>query len=953
MATNKVFVSPGVFTSERDLTFVQRQVGVTTLGLVGETLKGPAFEPIFVTDYDEFRTFFGGQDPTKERATQQPLYELPYIAKSYLTQSNQLFVTRVLGFSGYDAGYAWGITLDAALNPNTSAQTASYTYTGVTDSLIEYTADTTNNTISNIDIYDSLLDYFYNEGIIDDNINTFLVNGQTGDTASFGPFFDKPDETQPTFTGVSSNMEIIETNDVNSGTTTGVTSGVTIYYSGTAYEDAEDRIVALLRSRGFYDGDEILNFQVTGSNVDIDNGSTNVQTNPLAPFRLTGTSLNGQFGYTVSFNRNSKNYISRVLGKRPRQTKAEVFVEELYQTMMDNLISDNKVRGINLNLVDYGREFYDYKQQYQAAITPFVVSEVRGDNLLRLFRLWTISDGNAANHEIKVSIENILPDKREFNVVIRDFNDTDENPRILEQFSRCTMNRNSNKYVGRRIGTMDGEFESNSNYVLVEPETGVDFDDAFPAGFAGYPIRDYQANGNGTVQAPKLEYKKNYNAFEKKRKFYLGVTDTVGIDQDLFDYKGVPDDPIITKYTGMTKGYHLDKEASATTIEDVQEPIDATGGTYQPIFEFETSFNEFKSEFQLFGTQFEDLVARKFTFVPYGGFDGWDIYRKERTNSDAYAINGFLGTLGEQSGAFDTIALSTGADGITSDYYAYFEGIRTFHNPEQVNINVFATPGIDTFDNTDLVEESIEMIEEERSDSLYIMTTPDVDRAGTPFTAADIAAFMDGRYDSNYTATYWPWVQVRDTENNQRIYLPPTRDVVRNIALTDNVRFPWFAPAGVQRGNVDALNVRKNLTLEERDTLYEARINPIARFASEGILVFGQKTMQIEETALDRINVRRLLLQARKLISSVALRLLFEQNDDVVRNQFLSLVNPILENIRSERGLQDFRVELSNDPEEIDRNELNGTIYIKPTRALEYINIEFAITPTGANFEDI
>lgn len=949
MASNKVFVSPGVFTSERDLTFVQRQVGVTTLGMAGETLKGPAFDPIFVTDYDEFKTFFGGQDPTKERATEQPLYELPYIAKSYLTQSNQLFVTRVLGLSGYDAGYAWGITLDAALNPSTSGQTESNT----DNPLIEYTADTTNNTITGINFYDSLLQYFYDQGILDDDIDTFLVNGQTGDTASFGPSFDKPDETQPNFTGVSSDVEIIETNDINTGTTTGITSGVTIHYSGTAYEDVENRLVALLRSRGFYDGDEILNFQVTGTNIDIDNGSPNVQTNPLAPFKLTGTSLNGPFDYTVSFNQNSKNYITRVLGKRPRDSKAEVFVEELYQTMMDNLISDNKVRGVNLDLTNYGREFFDYKEQYQAAVTPFVVSEVRGNKMLRLFRLWTIGDGNAANHEIKVSIENILPDKREFNVVIRDFNDTDENPRVLEQFSRCTMNRASSRYIGRRIGTMDGEFESNSNYVLVELENDVDFDDAFPAGFTGFPIRDYDANGNSSVQPPLLQYKKNYGAFEKKRKFYLGISDTIGIDQDLFDYKGVPDDSTLTMWTGMTKGYHLDREASATTIENVEEVVNSTGGTYEPVFEFETSNNEFKSEFQLFDTQFENLNARKFTFVPYGGFDGWDIYRKERTNGDNYAINGVLGDLGEQSGAFETIALSTGEDGISSDYYAYFEGIRTFHNPEQVNINVFTTPGIDTFDNTDLVEEAIEMVEDERSDSLYIVTTPDVDRAGNEFTVDDIASFMDGRYDSNYTATYWPWIQIRDSENNQRLYLPPTRDVVRNIALTDNVRFPWFAPAGIQRGEVDALNVRKNLTLTQRDTLYDARINPIARFASEGIVVFGQKTMQIEETALDRINVRRLLLQARKLISSVALRLLFEQNDDVVRNQFLSLVNPILENIRSERGLQDFRVELSDDPEEIDRNEMTGTVYIKPTRALEYISIEFAITPTGANFEDI
>jgi hypothetical protein len=176
---------------------------------------------------------------------------------------------------------------------------------------------------------------------------------------------------------------------------------------------------------------------------------------------------------------------------------------------------------------------------------------------------------------------------------------------------------------------------------------------------------------------------------------------------------------------------------------------------------------------------------------------------------------------------------------------------------------------------------------------------------------------------------------------------------MRNIALTDNVSFPWFASAGYTRGLVDATKARKKLTLDERDTLYVGRLNPIATFSDTGPIIWGNKTLQVKESALDRINVRRLLLQTRKLISAVAVRLIFEQNDEIVRQQFLDLVNPILDSIRRDRGLTDFRVVLSNDPEEIDRNEMNGKIYIKPTRALEYIYVEFLITPTGASFEDI
>ena len=207
--------------------------------------------------------------------------------------------------------------------------------------------------------------------------------------------------------------------------------------------------------------------------------------------------------------------------------------------------------------------------------------------------------------------------------------------------------------------------------------------------------------------------------------------------------------------------------------------------------------------------------------------------------------------------------------------------------------------------------------------------------------------------DSNYTATYWPWIQSRDQENNINVWLPPTYEVVRNIALTDNVSFPWFASAGYTRGLTNALQARCKLTEDQRDTLYEGRINPMATFSDQGVVIWGNKNLQIADSALDRLNIRRLLLQTRKLISAVAVRLLFEQNDQIVRNQFLTLVNPILENIKRERGLADFRVQLSSDPEEIDRNELRGKIFLKPVPSLEFIILEFNVTSTGASFDDI
>jgi phage tail sheath protein FI len=286
-------------------------------------------------------------------------------------------------------------------------------------------------------------------------------------------------------------------------------------------------------------------------------------------------------------------------------------------------------------------------------------------------------------------------------------------------------------------------------------------------------------------------------------------------------------------------------------------------------------------------------------------------------------------------------------------------GIQTFANPEATNINVFATPGIDYINNANLVDDAISMITYQRADSIYIVTTPDCDvylptnTDNFIYTTEAVDNLVNSNIDSNYTATYYPWILVRDTTTNTQIYLPPTNEVCRNLALTDNVSFPWFATAGYTRGLVNAVKARKKLTQEERDTLYQGRINPIATFSDVGTVIWGNKTLQIADTALNRINVRRLLLQARKLISAVAVRLLFEQNDAKVRQDFLDSVNPILDAIRRDRGLYDFRVTVSNSVEDLDRNTLSGKIYLKPTRSLEFIDIEFLITPTGASFENI
>ena len=925
MAAEKIFVSPGVFTSEKDLSFVAQQVGVTTLGSVGETVKGPAFEPIFITNYDEFVTIFGGQNPEKFD-NNKPKYELPYIAKSYLSQSNQLFVTRILGLTGYDAGKAWLITANANYNPSTivdmftttwSAETSGTTYINISDPNVEYLNDVL-----------ELLPFITQ----DPTPQSIAVPGET-DTYPQGIVFDK---VGGSFTGVSATIDFVDYDPILS---TGTTSGTVTTWSASSYTEYEGMVLAMLRSRGSYPSDELI---FTTNTLVM--STTGVDTNPLQTFMLSATTVSGLLEYEVSMDTSSRNYITRVLGTEHFDKSPAVFVEEHYPELLQELIEKGYILGLTPTLEEVPTNFKNYNQEWQTPETPWIVSELRGNMVDKLFKFISISDGSSANKEIKISIQNIKPDTKEFDVIVRDYYDIDSRPSILESFRKCSMDPTSDNYIARKIGTADGEFSLRSRFIMVVQNPNAPID-AFPAGFEGYIVRDYPSG----VLAPQPVYKTSYNpAAEKVRKVYLGFTNTVGFDQNLFNWKGYTNASTPTQWTATTKGFHMDVDAGVAGNFEVGD------------YEFRTINGIESNQNNIYSS----ISSRKFTLAPYLGFDGWNSYRRRRTNTDRYKVGriGFADGLAEDE--FEQIGLEG-----TSDYYAYLQGIRTFANPEAVNINVFTTSNIEFGDNNDLVGEIVDMIEEERADSLYIMTAPEginPDSQNNPqlsglgfdsveiYSPEDIVGFLeDADIDSNYTATYWPWIQKRDNENNVNVWLPPTHEVVRNIALTDNVAFPWFASAGYTRGLTSALQARVKLTEADRDTLYEGRINPMATFSDQGVIIWGNKNLQVADSLLNRINVRRLLLQTRKLISAVAIRLLFEQNDQIVRNQFLTLVNPILESIKRERGLSDFRVVLSSDPEEIDRNELRGKIFIKPITALEFIILEFNVTPTGASFDDI
>jgi len=258
-------------------------------------------------------------------------------------------------------------------------------------------------------------------------------------------------------------------------------------------------------------------------------------------------------------------------------------------------------------------------------------------------------------------------------------------------------------------------------------------------------------------------------------------------------------------------------------------------------------------------------------------------------------------------------------------------------------------PGIIHQYHPKLTNHAIEKMED-RGDALFVMDGSSWSR-GITNACSDISTL-----DTNYAATYYPWVKILDDGNNLPVWVPPSVVLPGVIAYTDRVAHEWFAPAGLNRGGLTTvLEAKTRLTHAERDELYEGRLNPIASFPGQGVVVWGQKTLQSKPSALDRVNVRRLLIKLKKFIASSSRYLVFEQNDATTRNRFMNIVNPFLESVQANSGLSAFKVVMddsNNPPDVVDRNQLVGQIFIQPTRTAEFIVLDFVILPTGATFPE-
>jgi phage tail sheath protein FI len=332
---------------------------------------------------------------------------------------------------------------------------------------------------------------------------------------------------------------------------------------------------------------------------------------------------------------------------------------------------------------------------------------------------------------------------------------------------------------------------------------------------------------------------------------------------------------------------------------------------------------------------FTSVIAtstRKFILPFQGGFDG------ARPN-----LPKFSGTNITNTNTFGFDCSTTTSTGTK----AYNKAFTLLSNTDYYDMNLLVTPGI-IHSLHPAVTSLARSLAENRQDTFYVMDS----NALTDTISTVTSQVTD--LDSNYTATYWPWVRTTNPAKNIPVWVPASVMIPGVLAFNDSVTAPWYAPAGLNRGGLTAVSdTYKRLSQSDRDSLYEARVNPIANFLNDGIVVWGQKTLQARPSALDRVNVRRLLIEVKKFIASSTRYLVFEQNTTATRNRFLSIVNPYMEQVRAKQGLYAFRVVMdqsNNTADLIDQNILYGQIFLQPTRTAEFIILDFNIQPTGASF---
>ena len=655
-------------------------------------------------------------------------------------------------------------------------------------------------------------------------------------------------------------------------------------------------------------------------------------------FTALATNNNGTV-YSASIDPNDTNYIETIFGKNP-EGQESVYVYTLFGKSASASLSQDTNSIVQFETGSASSPEWDFTDEYKVASTPWIISQQVSGRSSQLMKFHTLSHGTAQNYEFKIHKSNIRPaatvpgsEYGSFTVNIRavdqdkiqgspfNYQDTDSRPNILESFANCNLDPNSTNFVSRKIGdkylttdsegavTSTGDYKNVSAHVRVEVAEAAKLG-AYPVSLVPFGFDSlFSTIPTGFTQPISASFvaSQTISSIYNKKKAW-GYDYSFTTTDNLNYLKPLPIEA--NRGTGSNPQFLLSNYSQAAAAN------------------FPTSTTAYSGSINLTTTQTGEN-ARQFIVPFQGGFDGFKPNLQRRMGTYISSTN---------TQGFD---LSSGADGDT----AYRKALATLVNSDQYDINMLVLPGVIYEYHSGVCARAIE-VAEDRGDTFYPMDGFEI--ASTITNAQNTVESLD----SNYTSVWFPWVKMMDVDRNIPFWVPPSVVMPGVLAFSDKVGEEWFAPAGLNRGGInEALELYKTLDRDDLNDLYEKRINPITTFPRQGIVVWGQKTLQAKPSALDRISVRRLLITTKKFIASSTRYLVFEKNTATTRNRFLNIVNPYLESIQQRQGLYTFTVKMdaeNNTSDIIDRNILYGQLWLQPTKDAEFIIIDFNIQKTGA-----
>ena len=962
MAEN--IVSPGVFTRENDLSFLPQGIGALGAAIVGPTVKGPAFVPITIRrGFSEYEKYFGGLN--------QYTY-VPQTVKEYLRNAGTVTVVRVLAGGGQllKSGNDGVIGL-AVSGTNGNVFLGSFMPSKNTATLGLGASTLSVGSINNINksfnlgfsgsnfltlknISASLLptaaDY------IEKSVGTNPLNSKTGanlyEDNAFTYINFKNLQTDLATAGTAEAYGIAFPNDVNTGSLSNpalAASGAFYIQEGNGEQHTikfsaltKDTVGNVYADTTSGASGSTVNVPLTAHDGTDVSGHMSASAGKLAT--LVAAGITGITGITAVVSGSTNVLITNDVGG----TALDITTTFTSATASVGIVTQGA------GLAGYGSQSISstspiilisqsanisytssYSEGYDHAVTPYITSQYQSGVVKELFRFHTLADGTATNTEYKISIAGLKEpgdiDGEEqystFNVLIRKFDDKDSRPVILEQYNNCNLDPDSVNYIARVIGDRRAVYSTLFNKVITEgdyPNQSAFCRVSVAEGVSGKSFSPkLSPKGFRAVQNPI-----NALAFTPAVTFPSASyksTQTIGTAYNSKAFLGFNFGDIEADNLNFCKP--LPNTNTENNVSGDFNVEDYSGHANSGLFVGSLSASIDNS-----GTNGPTSRQLQFTIPFQGGYDGYKTSQIFNTGEHIKAAN--------MQGMDLSSTSATG-------YTAYKKAIDILSNQDEYDMNMLVLPGVIKEIHASVTDAATTMVED-RGDTFYVM---DLTQLNSKVTKAVSEA---ASLDSNYAAVYYPWVKVLDTSINKPVFVPPSVIVPGAIAASDNIAAEWFAPAGLNRGVLGAvLEAKIRLNQSERDSLYEGKVNPIATFPRTGVCIWGQKTLQQRPTALDRINVRRLLIAVKKFIASSSRYLVFEQNTLQTRNRFLNIVNPYLESVQQRQGLYAFRVvmdESNNTPEEIDRNKLIGAIYLQPTKTAEFIVLDFNILPTGATF---